>query len=82
MIPPRGRITYVEEGVDLLGATPDPAAVIAALPGAPAFLAYFKSQVQTAAVSAVRPYVIGAYAVGGAGFLLGLTALIVSIARK
>lgn len=58
------------------------AALIAQLPGASVLLSYAKAEVKTAALNAVKPYVLGAYAVGGVGILFGLTAMIIAAARR
>jgi hypothetical protein len=67
-----------------LGATAAPSAadIMNAIPGSQSLLTFVKGEVKSAAISAVKPYVLGAYAVGGVGVLLGLGALIVAVARR
>lgn len=67
-----------------LGATAPVSAadIMNAIPGSQSLLAFVKGEVKSAAISAVKPYVLGAYAVGGVGVILGMTALIVAVARR
>ena len=71
-------------GATNLGAVPPAAvsALLAAFPQLQSGLTYLKAEVADSARQAVRPYIIGAYALGGTGLLVGLVGLVAALRRR